>query len=120
MASGAGWAQVSRLAEVLSSLAAMHTELWLVHKEPGNDAKAKEYLEKSEKAESKSEDRYGSKALHILASGKPKEADDFVEDLRKKGASIALEPANAAYETRIFGPDRVRIQGRLVGLIRRY
>ncbi len=40
--------------------------------------------------------------------------------LRKKGASIALEPANAAYETRIFGPDRVKIQGRLTGLYRRY
>lgn len=40
--------------------------------------------------------------------------------LRKKGASIALEAANPAYETRIFGPDRVRIQGRLVALVRRY
>jgi repressor LexA len=40
--------------------------------------------------------------------------------LRKKGASIALEAANTAYETRIFGPDRVQIQGKLVGLIRRY
>ena len=39
---------------------------------------------------------------------------------RRKGASIALEAANPAYETRIFGPDRVRVQGRLVGLIRRY
>ncbi|MEL6830884.1 MAG: transcriptional repressor LexA [Pseudomonadota bacterium] len=40
--------------------------------------------------------------------------------LRKKGASVALEAANPAYETRIFGPDRVRVQGRLVALIRRY
>jgi repressor LexA len=40
--------------------------------------------------------------------------------LRKKGASIALEAANPRYETRIFGPDQVDIQGRLVGLIRRY
>jgi repressor LexA len=40
--------------------------------------------------------------------------------LRRKGASIALEPANKAYETRIFGPDRVKVQGRLVGLLRRY
>jgi repressor LexA len=40
--------------------------------------------------------------------------------LRKRGASIALEAANPAYETRIFGPDRVRIQGKLVGLLRRY
>ena len=40
--------------------------------------------------------------------------------IRKKGASIALEAANPAYETRIFGPDQVEVQGRLVGLIRRY
>ena len=40
--------------------------------------------------------------------------------LRRRGASIALEPANQAYETRIFGPDRVKIQGKLIGLFRRY
>jgi len=40
--------------------------------------------------------------------------------LRQRGASIALEPANKNYETRIFGPDRVKVQGRLVGLLRRY
>ena len=40
--------------------------------------------------------------------------------LRKKGLSIALEAANPAYETRIFGPDQVAVQGKLVGLIRRY
>ena len=40
--------------------------------------------------------------------------------LRRKGASIALEPANARHETRIFGPDQVRVQGRLVGLVRKY
>ncbi|MFB3135845.1 MAG: repressor LexA, partial [Rhodospirillales bacterium] len=33
---------------------------------------------------------------------------------------VALEPANKAFETRIFGPDRVKLQGRLVGLIRKY
>jgi len=40
--------------------------------------------------------------------------------LRKRGDSIALEPANKSYETRIFGPDRVKVQGKLVGLMRRY
>ncbi len=40
--------------------------------------------------------------------------------LRRKGASIALEPANQHYETRIFGKDRVHIQGKLVGLYRQY
>ena len=39
---------------------------------------------------------------------------------RRRGASIALEPANSAYEVRILPPTRVRIQGRLVGLFRRY
>ena len=33
---------------------------------------------------------------------------------------LALEAANPAYETRIFGPDQVQVQGKLVGLIRRY
>lgn len=40
--------------------------------------------------------------------------------LRKKGTTIALEAANPEFKTRIFGPDQVDIQGRLVGLIRRY
>ncbi|MEO8883303.1 MAG: transcriptional repressor LexA [Devosia sp.] len=40
--------------------------------------------------------------------------------LRKRGNSIALEAANPSYETRIFGPDRVKVQGRLVGLLRKY
>jgi repressor LexA len=39
---------------------------------------------------------------------------------RKKGGSIALEAANPAFGTQIFGPDRVRIQGKLVALVRRY
>jgi repressor LexA len=40
--------------------------------------------------------------------------------LRRKGQSIALEPANPAYETRIFGPDQVKVQGHLVGIMRKY
>ena len=40
--------------------------------------------------------------------------------LRRKGQSIALEPANKDYETRIFGPDRIKVQGQLVGLVRKY
>jgi SOS-response transcriptional repressors (RecA-mediated autopeptidases) len=47
-------------------------------------------------------------------------AEVTLKRLRRKGDSIALEPANPAYETRIFGPDRVKLQGRLAGLIRRY
>ena len=48
------------------------------------------------------------------------EEEATLKRLRKKGASIALEAANPAFETRIFGPDRVRVQGRLVALVRRY
>ncbi len=40
--------------------------------------------------------------------------------LRRRGASIALEPANPAHETRIFGPDQVQVQGRLVAIYRKY
>jgi repressor LexA len=40
--------------------------------------------------------------------------------LRRKGNSIALEAANKDFETRIFGPDRVKVQGQLVGLLRKY
>ena len=39
---------------------------------------------------------------------------------RRRGASIALEPANPQHEVRILPPNRVRIQGKLVGLFRRY
>ena len=40
--------------------------------------------------------------------------------LRRRGNSIALEPANKAFETRIFPADRVKVQGRLVALFRQY
>lgn len=40
--------------------------------------------------------------------------------LRRKGATIALEAANPDYETRIFGPNRIKVQGRLTGLMRTY
>jgi repressor LexA len=48
------------------------------------------------------------------------EQEVTLKRLRRRGNSVALEPANRAYETRIFGPDRVRVQGRLIGLMRRY
>jgi repressor LexA len=40
--------------------------------------------------------------------------------LRKKGVSIALEAANPKYPTRVYGPDQIEVQGKLVGLIRKY
>jgi repressor LexA len=39
---------------------------------------------------------------------------------RRHGSSIALEPANSAYETRVLPDNMVKVQGRLVGLIRSY
>jgi len=48
------------------------------------------------------------------------EGEVTLKRLRRRGASIALEPANARHETRIFPADRVRVQGRLVGLLRQY
>ena len=39
---------------------------------------------------------------------------------RRKGGAIALEAANPAYETRVFRDDQVKVQGKLVGLIRTY
>ena len=48
------------------------------------------------------------------------DSEAALKRLRRKGASIALEPANRDYETRIFGPDRVKVQGRLIALLRQY
>ena len=43
-----------------------------------------------------------------------------LKKLRKRGDTIALEPANKNYKTQIYGPDRVIIQGKLKTLIRNY
>ena len=48
------------------------------------------------------------------------EGEVTLKRLRRRGASIALEPANPRHETRIFPADRVRVQGKLVGLLRKY
>jgi repressor LexA len=48
------------------------------------------------------------------------EEEATLKRFRRRGASIALEPANTAYEVRILPPNRVRIQGKLISLIRRY
>ena len=48
------------------------------------------------------------------------ESEVTLKRLRRRGNSIALEAANPRYETRIFGPDRVKVQGRLIGLLRKY
>jgi repressor LexA len=48
------------------------------------------------------------------------EEEATLKRFRRKNASIALEPANAAYEVRILPPNRVRIQGKLVSIFRKY
>ena len=54
---------------------------------------------------------------------KKQHGDEFevtLKRIRKRGHAIALEPANPKYETRIFGPNQVKVQGKLVGLLRKY
>ena len=48
------------------------------------------------------------------------EHEAMLKRIRKKGKVIALESANKRYETKIFGPDRVKIQGVLVSLYRKF
>jgi repressor LexA len=48
------------------------------------------------------------------------EEEATLKRFRRRGSSIALEAANPAYETRVLGPDRVKVQGKLVSLVRRY
>ena len=44
----------------------------------------------------------------------------MLKRIRKKGKVVALESANKKYETKIFGPDRVKVQGVLVSLYRKF
>ena len=48
------------------------------------------------------------------------EEEVTLKRLRRRGNSVALEPANQRHESRIFPAERVRVQGRLVALMRRY
>lgn len=48
------------------------------------------------------------------------DAEVTLKRLRRRGNSIALEPCNVRHETRIFPADRVKVQGLLVALLRRY
>ena len=62
------------------------------------------------------EDAENGAIVSALADGE----SATLKRLRRKGQSIALEAANPAYETQLFGADRIKIQGRMVALIRRY
>ena len=72
--------------------AAMYTDLWLIHREAGADAKAKEFLEKALKNDAQSEDRYGTEALHLLAAGDAKSSS-------KSSASVVVRvPASSTHK----------------------
>lgn len=79
----------SSAADALALVASLQTDLWMLHRENGAETKAKDFLERAKRADSKTEERYGSEALHLIAAGNPAAAEDFIEDLRKKGASSA-------------------------------
>ncbi len=74
-------------AKALGIAAGIHTELWLDYKVAGEEEKAKDVLAKAEKADSRTEGRFASRALILLHEGKAKEAEEFLEEQRKKGAS---------------------------------
>ena len=48
------------------------------------------------------------------------ESEVTLKRLRRRGNSVALEPANASYKSQIYPSERVKVQGRLIGLMRRY
>lgn len=75
--------------DALALVGSLYTDLWLIHRENGAEAKAKDFIERAKRADSKTEERYGSEALHMIAGGNPKGAEDFLEDLRNKGANSA-------------------------------
>ena len=75
----------SRDAQALA--ADIQTVLWLEHRQPGADAKAREFLTRAEALDSRSGERHGARALHLLAEGKAAEAEKYLEDLKTQGAS---------------------------------
>lgn len=77
----------SKAKDALALAADIHTEFWLMHRVPGSEEKARTFLAAAEKANSRSEERYSSRLLALVAEGKSKDALTMAEDLRMKGAS---------------------------------
>jgi tetratricopeptide (TPR) repeat protein len=75
--------------DALALAADIETERWLFHRVEGSEQKAREYLRKAEALESRAEERFGSKILHLVAEGRARDAEKYAEDLRKQGASSA-------------------------------
>ncbi|GHG74676.1 tetratricopeptide repeat protein [Comamonas sp. JC664] len=67
----------------------IQTVLWLEHRQPGADAKAREHLSRAEKLESQSGERYGAHALHLLAAGRAAEVETYLAGLEARGANNA-------------------------------
>lgn len=82
--------QIDAEARDAQALAAdIQTVLWLEHRQPGADAKAREHLARAEQLESQSGERYGAHALHLLAEGKSAEAEQYLAGLEARGANNA-------------------------------
>ncbi|NMO17006.1 cellulose synthase [Pyxidicoccus fallax] len=73
--------------DAVALAADIQTVLWLEHRQPGADAKARELLARAEKLDSRSGERYGARALHLLSEGKAAEAEKYLGDLKTQGAS---------------------------------
>jgi tetratricopeptide (TPR) repeat protein len=68
----------------------LHASLWLEHRQPSSEAKAREHLARAEALESKDGERYGARVTRawvLLAEGKASEADQTLKALRERGAS---------------------------------
>src|SRR5919198_3400327 len=73
--------------DALALAADIETERWLFHRLQGAEQKAREYRSRAEALDSRSEERFGNRILHLIAEGKPGEAERYAEDLRRQGAS---------------------------------
>jgi tetratricopeptide (TPR) repeat protein len=67
----------------------VNTRLWLEYRQPEAEARAREHLARAEALDSRSGERYGAKALLLLAEGKPAEAEKYLEELKTQGAKSA-------------------------------
>lgn len=73
--------------EAVALAADIYTQRWLTHLQDGAEAKAREYLAKAEKLQSRTEDRFAAQVLVLIAEGKVSEAEKLSEDLRQQGAN---------------------------------
>ncbi|HZI07066.1 MAG TPA: cellulose synthase [Archangium sp.] len=76
----------------------LHMRLWLEHRQPEAEAQAREHLARAEALDSRSGERYGARAMLLLAEGKAAEAEKYLEDLKAQGAKspkLALAEAQA-------------------------